>query len=165
MLCYQKIEPVDFNECTRIMTAAFDWDTALHTDLLHDGPRGYDDGSLIQKRYSDPSCQCYKVLLGKKMIGGYVLICQNDCGILDLLFLDPTLGNRGFGSEIWRHIEQSHPSITHWTVETPSYSTRNHHFYTRKCGFHFTKEYFYPDGASSYFFQKDLCTKSAVQAE
>ena len=31
MLCYQKIEPVDFNECTRIMTAAFDWDTALHT--------------------------------------------------------------------------------------------------------------------------------------
>ena len=162
MLCYQKIEPVDFNECTRIMTAAFDWDTALHTDLLHDGPRGYDDGSLIQKRYSDPSCQCYKVLLGKKMIGGYV---QNDCGILDLLFLDPTLGNRGFGSEIWRHIEQSHPSITHWTVETPSYSTRNHHFYTRKCGFHFTKEYFYPDGASSYFFQKDLCAKSAVQAE
>lgn len=66
MLCYQKIEPVDFNECTRIMTAAFDWDTALHTDLLHDGPRGYDDGSLIQKRYSDPSCQCYKVLLGQK---------------------------------------------------------------------------------------------------
>ena len=53
-----------------------------------------DDGSLIQKRYSDPSCQCYKVLLGKKMIGGYVLICQNDCGILDLLFLNPTLGNR-----------------------------------------------------------------------
>ena len=37
MLCYQKIEPVDFNECTRIMTAAFDRDTALHTDLLHDG--------------------------------------------------------------------------------------------------------------------------------
>lgn len=32
MLCYQKIEPVDFNECTRIMTAAFDRDTALHTD-------------------------------------------------------------------------------------------------------------------------------------
>ena len=49
MLCYQKIEPVGFNECTRIMTAAFDWDTALHTDLLHDGPRGY-DGRLVDSK-------------------------------------------------------------------------------------------------------------------
>lgn len=40
MLYYQEIEPADFNKCTRIMTAAFDRDTALHTDLLHDGPRG-----------------------------------------------------------------------------------------------------------------------------
>lgn len=49
MLQFLPITPEDYPVLTQIMTAAFDEDTRLHTSLLHDGPRGYNDGTLIKK--------------------------------------------------------------------------------------------------------------------
>ena len=155
MLNFCSVFPEDFEELTRIMTAAFDEDTQIHTDLQHDGPRGYDDGSLIKRFFENPDFQCQKVLLGQTIVGGYILSFQKDCGMLELLFVDPQFGGQGFETQIWKHIEQNFPEIRCWTLETPAYSVRNHRFYTQKCVFHFLKESFSPDGNSSYFFQKE----------
>ena len=37
----------DIPVLTPIMAAAFDDDSKIHTGVEHDGPRGYDDGSLL----------------------------------------------------------------------------------------------------------------------
>ena len=155
MLNYCAISPEDFEKLTRIMTAAFDEDTQIHTDLQHDGPRGYDDGSLIKRFFENPDFCCQKVLFEQNIVGGYVISQKENQGVLELLFVDPKFGGRGFGTKIWNHIEQSFSEVRCWTLETPAYSARNHRFYTQKCGFHFLKESFCPDGASSYFFQKE----------
>lgn len=48
-LSFSKITSSDYFILTEIMTAAFNEDTALHTNIKEDGPTGYNDGSLIKK--------------------------------------------------------------------------------------------------------------------
>ena len=155
MLHFAPITPEDYPFLTRIMTAAFDEDTRLHTSLLHDGPAGYDDGTLIKKLHETPGYLTEKVLLDGKLIGGYTVCYQQQRSVLELLFLSPDVSGQGIGTQVWQHIER-HFADTHcWEVETPSYSRRNHHFYTEKCGFHFTGEKQYPD-ATSFLFEKEV---------
>ena len=45
-------------------------------------------------------------------------------------------------------------------METPDYSTRNHHFYTKKCGFFFVKAIGHPNGGRSFLFRKLRCPQS-----
>ena len=153
MLHYAPILPQDYPVLTQIMTAAFDEDTRLHTSLLHDGPAGYNDGTLIRKLNENPDFISEKVLLDDKIIGAYTISHKPEQNILELLFLDPDCGNQGLGTQIWNHIEEHFSNCSRWVLETPSYSTRNHHFYTQKCGFHFVCEKQYPD-ATSFVFEK-----------
>lgn len=154
MLHYAPILPQDYPVLTQIMTAAFDEDTRLHTSLLHDGPAGYNDGTLIRKLNENPDFISEKVLLDDKIIGAYTISHKPEQNILELLFLDPDCGNQGLGTQIWNHIEEHFSNCSRWVLETPSYSTRNHHFYTKKCGFHFVCEKQYPD-ATSFVFEKE----------
>ena len=50
---------------------------------------GYDDGSPIKRFFENPDFQCQKVLLGQTIVEGYILSFQKDCGMLELLFVDP----------------------------------------------------------------------------
>ena len=47
---------------------------------------------------------------------------------------------------LWQQIEGAFPQAEEWLLETPDYSTRNHHFYTKKCGFFFVKAIGHPNG-------------------
>lgn len=154
MLHYAPILPQDYPVLTQIMTASFDEDTRLHTSLLHDGPAGYNDGTLIRKLNENPDFISEKVLLDDKIIGAYIISHKPEQNILELLFLDPDCGNQGLGTQIWNHIKEHFSDCVRWVLETPSYSTRNHHFYTKKCGFHFVCEKQYPD-ATSFVFEKE----------
>lgn len=60
----------------------------------------------------------------------------NHENILDMIFLDASLENKGIGTEVWKKIEDMYPDTMSWSTETPIYSRRNHHFYINKCGFH-----------------------------
>jgi hypothetical protein len=40
----------------------------------------------------------------------------------------------GVGERIWRFIEGEYPSTKSWRLGTPTWATKNHHFYV-KCGF------------------------------
>ena len=87
MLHYAPILTQDYPVLTQIMTAAFDEDTRLHTSLLHDGPAGYNDGTLIRKLNENPDFISEKVLLDDKIIGAYTISHKPEQNILELLFL------------------------------------------------------------------------------
>lgn len=153
---YQKIYPVDYKILTKIMTSAFDEDTSMHTDSKEGGPTGYNNGSLIKKLNEHQSSESYKIIYQDNIVGAYtVVIKPNAEYILDMLFIDPQYRKDHLGSIVWKDIEQKYADAKKWIVETPDYSKRNHHFYTKKCGFVFTKGNTYDNGAKSFIFEKE----------
>jgi hypothetical protein len=71
-----------------------------------------------------------------------------------MLFIDPDYRGNHLGTNVWKDIEQKYDAKK-WTVETPDYSKRNHHFYTKKCGFTFLKENIFDNGSKSFIFIKE----------
>lgn len=150
----------DIAALTPIMAAAFDDDSKIHTGVEHDGPRGYDDGSLLLRQLADPALTCRKVLLDGSVIGAWTVRQQAAQCTLELFFLDPALHNQGLGQQVWQQIEGAFPQAEEWLLETPDYSTRNHHFYTKRCGFFFVRAIDYPNGGRSFLFRKLRCPQS-----
>jgi len=152
---YQKIYQVDYEILTRIMTSAFNEDTSMHTDLKEDGPNGYNDGRLIKRLNEDEDFESYKIIYQNNIIGAYTIgIKQNDEYTLEMLFIDLDYREKHFGTIVWNDIEQKYNCAKKWILETPSYSIRNHHFYTKKCGFTFYRENIYNDDCKSFIFIK-----------
>lgn len=135
LLQFAPVGTEDFPILIAIMTRAFDEDTRMHTDRLHDGPKGYDDGTLLKKICGDSQNTARKILAGGEIIGFFSVIRDGTACVLNLFFLDPIFCGRGIGTRIYRMIEELFPNARRWTVETPEYSTRNLHFYIEKCGY------------------------------
>jgi GNAT superfamily N-acetyltransferase len=53
---------------------------------------------------------------------------------LGVIFVDPEFQDRGVGQRIWEFVESTYPETESWQLETPGFTTKNHHFY-EKCGF------------------------------
>lgn len=152
---YLKIDEADYAILTKIMTTAFNEDTAMHTDLKEDGPRGYDDGSLIRWLNEHEKFESFKVVFDNAIVGAYTVEvkCNNEYS-LEMLFIDPEYRRNHLGGMVWKHIEEYYKDAQKWTVETPDYSKRNHYFYTEKCGFVFQRENKCSNGAKSFIFEK-----------
>lgn len=154
-IVYLKIYPVDYEILTRIMTSAFNEDTSIHTDLKEDGPRGYNDGSLIKWLNEHKDFESYKVVYNNIIVGAYtVAIKPNSEYSLEMLFIDPKYRKNHLGTIVWKHIEEEYIDAKKWTVETPDYSKRNHHFYTKNCGFVFHRKKIYDNDCKSFIFEK-----------
>lgn len=154
-ISYQKIYSWDYDILTRIMTVAFNEDTSMHTNIEEDGPTGYNDGSLIKRLNEQENFESYKIVYRNNIVGAYTVgLKQNDEYSLEMLFIDPAYRENHLGTDVWKDIEQKYTGVRKWTVETPDYSKRNHHFYTQKCGFKFWGENIHKDGSKSYIFEK-----------
>lgn len=147
-LTYRAMRSEDIKKLTPMMKAAFDEDTRMHTELLEDGPWGYDNGKLLQKMLEQERTDCQVILLEGRIIGAYSVMKNDNMYVLDLLFIKPELHSKGIGISVWNDIETHYPETTKWLVETPEYSKRNRHFYN-KCGFQEVKTHTYEDGESS----------------
>lgn len=154
MLQYLPVETSDYQRITEIMTAAFDDDTQMHTDLRADGPPGYADGTLIKKLIANRQIDTQKIIWKNELIGLYAISYQGTTFTLELLVINPSLKNHGFGQRVWRDIEQQYPEAERWCVETPDYSQRNCYFYQSKCGFLIVGERLFPGGAKAVILQK-----------
>jgi len=155
VIVYAKISHEDYDILTKIMTEAFNEDTRIHTNLKEDGPKGYNDGRLIRILNESVNYESYEIIYNDNIIGGYTIeILPNYEYRLEMLFIDPLYRGNHFGSNVWSHIEKEYPDAKKWTVETPSYSKRNHYFYIRKCGFTFKEEKVYENGEKSIIFEK-----------
>jgi N-acetylglutamate synthase-like GNAT family acetyltransferase len=138
------------------MTSAFNEDTSIHTNLKEDGPTGYNDGRLIKRLNEQEGFDSYKMVYENNIVGAYsVRIIQNNEYTLEMLFIDPDYRGNHLGTIVWENIEQKYKDAKKWIVETPDYSKRNHHFYTKKCGFTFLKENIFDNGSKSFIFVKE----------
>lgn len=137
-LVFEPITETDVPELTAVMTRAFDDDTQKHLGQERGGPPGYDDGEFFRKwHFGYQESVGYKIIAEDKVIGGIIVwILEHGDNILGTVFVDPAFQDQGVGTRTWQFIETTYPESRSWTLETPVWATKNHHFYEEKCGFH-----------------------------
>lgn len=144
----------DIPEITRAMVRAFDDDSRRFRGIERGGPPGYDTGEFLRKWM--PVGTAYKVIDSDRIVGCFIVFTDNpEIGEnwLGTIFIDPDFQNQGIGTQAMNFIHETFPSLT-WRLETPDWSTRNHHFY-EKCGYRKIDEH--PDdeeGSISFVFER-----------
>ena len=134
---YTEIVEDDLPGLARIMKRAFDDEAQRFLGRQNYGPDGYDNGDFFRTwLFPYEQSKGYKIVKEGRLIGAYIVwIMPEGKNILGTIFVDPAWQGQGVGTATWQHIEASYPEAKNWTLETPSWSTRNHHFYEAKCGF------------------------------
>jgi N-acetylglutamate synthase-like GNAT family acetyltransferase len=136
-LTFAEATEKDIPELTKVMTRAFDDDAQKHLGVEKGGPPGYDNGEFFRKwllPYKESVG--YKIVSDEKVIGGIIVwILETKENFLGTIFIDPDYQDQGVGTRTWQFIEETYPGTKQWTLETPSWAVKNHHFYEQKCGF------------------------------
>ena len=126
----------DIPELTAVMTRAFGDDSRRHLGKEHGGPPGYNNGDFFRHwLFGYRESVGYNVLLAGRIIGAAIVwILPDGHNRLGTIFIDPAYQDRGIGTQTWKFLEAFYPATKDWTLETPVWATKNHHFY-EKCGF------------------------------
>ena len=100
-----------------------------------------EDGEIISRKTIENSIDhgtAYVIREDGKTVGGLVLKINEETqhNELELLFVDPEVHSKGIGYAAWQEVERLYPETKVWETCTPSFETRNIHFYVNKCGFH-----------------------------
>lgn len=72
-----------------------------------------------------------KCTMNGNLVGSCILDIQEDKGVIGGLHVGSHYMNTGIGSWIINEIERMFPNVSTWSLETPDYATRNHHFYEK----------------------------------
>lgn len=116
------------------------------------GPPGFD--SSVWQRQMMKAGFYYKILSDYRIVGGFIIFKKGSDGMeLGRIFIDPEFQNRGIGAEACSFMESSFPEIQRWTLETPKWNIRNHHFY-EKMGYVKVGEIPEGDGPAQYMYEK-----------
>ncbi|MGG3840517.1 GNAT family N-acetyltransferase [Paenibacillus thiaminolyticus] len=149
MLILERAIKNDAPKLAEIQKASFDEESKHFNNNEIGGPPGYDSISWQEEMMQ--ICEYLKVLFNGQIIGGaLILIESNQVHNLGRIFIDPNFQNQGIGMKVMKEIERSFPESTKWWLDTPSWSVKNHHFYT-KCGFTKVRE-----EGDLYIFEKTL---------
>lgn len=133
MLILERANKNDAPKLAEIQKASFDDESKHYNNNEICGPLGYDSVSWQEEMMQN--CEYYKVLYNGEIIGGVMIFIEsNQVYNLGRIFVDPNYQNQGIGKKVMKEIEESFPDSTKWWLDTPSWSIKNHHFYT-KCGF------------------------------
>jgi ribosomal protein S18 acetylase RimI-like enzyme len=139
---FDNATPTDAEDLVRVQIAAFHDDARLYPGVEIGGPPGYDSVDAMLATIARG--ECHKVSLHGEVIGAITVFDQGAGHFhLDVLAIDPAHHNKGVGTEAMGFIERAFPA-TVWTLETPTFATRNQHFY-EKLGFLRTGEKVQPD--------------------
>jgi len=94
------------------------------------GPSGYD--SVDWTLWAMKTGIYFKILAGDKIIGGVILFDMHNRHFnLGRIFVDPDWQNQGIGSQAVCFVERTFRYIKTWSLDTPEWATRNHHFYEK----------------------------------
>ena len=126
---FELATPGDVEVLVKVQIAAFHDDARLHPGVPIGGPPGYD--SVEEMLATIARGECHRVSLNGEIVGGIIVLDQGAGHFhLDVLFVDPAHHNEGIGTQAMGFIERTFPA-TVWTLTTPTYATRNQHFYER----------------------------------
>ena len=114
---------------TEVQKRAFS-DDSRRFGGLPGGPPGYDSADWTL--WAIETGIYYKVLAGDQIIGGVILFDMHKRHFnLGRIFVDPDWQNRGIGSQAVRFVEKTFRYVQRWSLDTPEWATRNHHFYEK----------------------------------
>jgi GNAT superfamily N-acetyltransferase len=127
-ITFETPTPDDAEALVQVQIRAFHDDTRLYGVELG-GPEGYDSVEhMREKTAKHPS---HKILLDGKIVGGMVVFDRGGGYYhLDVIFIDPDYHNQGIGTQALQFLDRTYPAKK-WTLDTPQYATRNHHFYEK----------------------------------
>ncbi|MFW9992599.1 MAG: GNAT family N-acetyltransferase [Candidatus Odinarchaeota archaeon] len=127
---FEEAAEEDIPELTMIMKRSFDEDSRIHLGEPEGGPPGYDNGDFFRKwMLSYEESHGYKIIVEDKIIGFFLVwLYEHGDNALGNIFVDPDYQNRGIGSKTMQHIFNKYAAKS-WTLDTPIWATRNHHFY------------------------------------
>lgn len=112
-----------------VQVRAFHDDVRIYPGVEFGGPPGYDSVEVMLRDMT--TMLCYKIMHNERIIGGITIFDHGDGHFhLDRLFIDPDYHNKGVGTRAMQFIEMTHQGRL-WTLDTPTYATRNHHFYEK----------------------------------
>jgi ribosomal protein S18 acetylase RimI-like enzyme len=152
-LRFEEIVETDLPALTDVMTRAFDDDSQKHLGRERGGPPGYDNGDFFRKwLFGYEESEGYKALADGEIVGAMIVwVLEHGDNILGNIFVDPQCQDTGVGTRMWQFVETTYPETKSWTLETPCWAKKNHHFYENKCGFTKIKE-----EGDSFVYHKDM---------
>lgn len=138
-------------ELVRVQVESFHSDAVLYPGVEKGGPPGYDSVDRMRRKIAEDVT--YTIRADGKIVGG-VMLFEKEAGHLhlDVFFVDPSLHSKGIGSKAMTFLAETYPGVR-WTLDTPVYALRNHHFY-EKFGFVRVGQTFEPDGFALYAYEK-----------
>lgn len=135
MITFYRAAIEDAISLLNVKIRAFAWDVKEYGM----GPPNYDDLEDLTRAIEEAIY--YKILFNEAIVGGFSLY---DLGHrhfeLGSIYIDPDCQGKGIGTKAIEYMEQSHPEIKIWTLDTPYKSFRNQHFY-EKMGYIKTGEF------------------------
>jgi GNAT superfamily N-acetyltransferase len=129
-ITFQRAIPADAEALVKVQIRAFHDDARIYPGVEIGGPPGYDSVEETLKKIVQDDF--YKIKAEDQIIGGIVVFDFGDGHFhLDLIFIDPDYHNRGIGTQAMQFLERTYPTTKKWTLDTPLYAIRNHHFYEK----------------------------------
>jgi GNAT superfamily N-acetyltransferase len=127
---FERAEAKDAEALTRAAVLSFDDDSRRYGGLERGGPPGYDDVEWHRRAMGEGIY--YKIVLGQAIVGGIILFELGRHHMnLGCFFLVPEQQSRGIGTRAVAFVEAAHSSVLKWSLDTPAWSPRNHHFYEK----------------------------------
>jgi GNAT superfamily N-acetyltransferase len=128
-ITFEKSVPADAEALTRTQSRAFDNDAVIYPGMDVDGPPGYN--SLEETLKDIEKYIYYTIRADGQIVGGIIVFDRGDGHFhLDRIFIDPDHHNRGIGQQAMRFLHDTF-AAKKWTLDTPIYAVRNHHFYEK----------------------------------
>ena len=128
-ITFERATPADVETLVKVQVEAFNNDSRIYPNVRIGGPPGYEspDRMLQKMREED----YYKILADGQIVGGMGIFNLGQGHFhLDVIYIDPAYHSLGIGTEAMEFIERTY-AAKKWTLNTPDYATRNHHFYEK----------------------------------
>ncbi len=130
MTTFEIATPSDAAALTRVQTLTFDHDSRQHGRGEFGGPPGYNDEAWQIKVMQH--WHYYKIVVDGAIVGGLIVSAMGgDHYELIRIYIDPAYQNQGIGAQAIAFIEKEYPQAKRWTLDTPLWALRNHHFYEK----------------------------------
>jgi len=131
MVRIEKATVEDAEGLTEVQTRTFlDDNVRKPPGCSMEGPPGYDSVEwnvrwIEQTHY-------YKTLYRGYIVGGLILfeMGERHCE-LGRIYVDSGQQDRGIGQQAMRFLSRAFPQVSKWMLGTPSWATRNQHFYEK----------------------------------